>query len=170
MADRISLKIYIDGGCEPNPGLGAWAYAVYRVVNDVLEGQPLAYEAKAVRETTNNRMELTGALEALRWVEAHPEWLRHPKIIVSDSKYLLDGLGWSEKWESKGWMLKKDKPVKNVDLWQDLRAEKDKLFLSWSWVRGHTGVVGNEFCDFLANEAMTELMNRPPLRRGVLVR
>jgi len=170
MSDRISLKIYIDGGCEPNPGLGAWAYAVYRVVNDVLEAQPFAYAAKATRDTTNNRMELQGALEALRWLSDHPEWLRTPVEVVSDSKYLLNGLDWSEKWEARGWLLKKNEPVKNSDLWKELRVAKIRLFLSWSWVKGHSGVKGNEFCDFLADDAMTELRSRPPLRRRVLVR
>lgn len=104
-------------------------------------------------ETTNNRMELTAAIEALRA-------LRKPATVVlyTDSKYVMDGIReWLPNWKRRGWKTASKKPVKNQDLWRVLDEEASRHEITWKWVRGHTGNPGNEEADALANRGIDEL-------------
>jgi ribonuclease HI len=133
------VVIYTDGACSGNPGRGGWG-AVLRwngTQKELHGGEPL---------TTNNRMELMAAIQAL-------EALNRPSQVTlhTDSKYLLDGITkWSAGWQRNGWLTSAKKPVKNEDLWRRLIAALDGHEVSWQWVRGHAGDEGNEQADALA--------------------
>jgi len=133
------VVIYTDGACSGNPGRGGWG-AVLRwngTQKELHGGEPL---------TTNNRMELMAAIQAL-------EALNRPSRVTlhTDSKYLLDGITkWSAGWQRNGWLTSAKKPVKNEDLWRRLIAALDGHEVSWQWVRGHAGDEGNEQADALA--------------------
>lgn len=104
-------------------------------------------------ETTNNRMELTAAIEALNA-------LRKPSQVTlhTDSKYVMDGIReWLPNWKRRGWKTAAKKPVKNQDLWQALDAATDRHEIKWIWVKGHDGNPGNEAADALANRGIDEL-------------
>lgn len=143
-----SVTIYTDGACEGNPGPGGWAAVLmYRNARKEISG--------ACAATTNNRMELTAAIEALRAV-------REPCQIdlYTDSQYVQQGMTlWSAKWKAKGWR-RGTKPVKNADLWQDLDAEAQRHKVRWHWVRGHAANPDNERCDELAVQAIAKLRQR----------
>ena len=133
------VDIYTDGACRGNPGRGGWgAILVYNGVEKELSGGE-AY-------TTNNRMELTAAIEGL-------SALREPcKVtLYSDSKYVVDAflLGWVESWRAAGWRRGKDK-LKNPDLWEKLYALTEIHEVDFIWVKGHAGHDYNERCDILA--------------------
>jgi ribonuclease HI len=143
--DAEPVIIYTDGGCDPNPGTGAWATV-------------LAYKGK-VREltggeydTTNNRMEMTAAIRAL-------EALKRPCRIVlhTDSEYLRLGITqWLPGWKRRGWKRKSGE-IKNADLWRHLDELASKHQITWKWVPGHAGVPENERCDELANQTIAQL-------------
>ena len=133
------VSIYTDGACRGNPGRGGWgAILVYGKYEKELSG--------GERETTNNRMELTAAIEGL-------SALREPcKVtLYSDSKYVVDAflLGWVESWRAAGWRRGKDK-LKNPDLWEKLYALTEIHEVEFIWVKGHAGHDYNERCDILA--------------------
>jgi ribonuclease HI/uncharacterized phage-like protein YoqJ len=136
----VTTEVYTDGACIGNPGPGGWAWAVP-------EG---AHASGAVDHTTNQRMELTAALEALRAVA-------RPVVIVSDSKYLIDAFEkrWYVSWERKGWKNAAKQPVANQDLWVALINEyrRDGGEVEFRWVRGHAGDAMNDVVDRLATEA-----------------
>lgn len=141
-----SVIIYSDGGSDPNPGIGGWA-AVLRFgeYEKVLTGNHPS--------TTNNRMELTAALEALRV-------LKRPCQIefYTDSEYLRKGVTeWIEQWREKGWRSKSGKPVQNEDLWQALWPQIQRHEINWHWVKGHSGDEMNERVDRLARRARLEI-------------
>ena len=141
MSDRIS--IWTDGACSGNPGPGGWG-ALLRWNGH--ERELKGGEA----DTTNNRMELTAAAEAL-------EALRRPSFVdlYTDSQYVRGGITqWLAKWKVNDWRTADRKPVKNVDLWQRLDAARERHEVTWHWVRGHAGSEGNERADELANEGM----------------
>ena len=135
--------LHTDGGCAPNPGPGGWAF--------VLEGGPESVERFGGEPaSTNNRMELTAAIEALRA-------LTRPCVVElhTDSTYVRDGITkWIHNWKRNGWRTAAKKPVKNAELWQLLEAECDRHEVDWRWVKGHAGHDGNERADELANEGM----------------
>ncbi|MDH3219294.1 MAG: ribonuclease HI [Gammaproteobacteria bacterium] len=137
------VVIYTDGACRGNPGPGGWGAVLrYQDRNKTLRG----YDP----ETTNNRMELTAVIEGLRALKrsCHVE-------LYTDSKYVMQGINeWISNWKSNGWKTSARKPVKNVDLWRQLDQEVARHEVDWNWVRGHTGVEGNELADRLANEAI----------------
>ena len=135
--------IHTDGGCLGNPGPGGWA-AVLRHGGTVREisGGELA--------TTNNRMELRAAIEALR-VLTQPCAVE----IFTDSEYLRNGItSWIKGWKARGWITKDKKPVKNADLWRDLDLACAPHRVTWGWLKGHAGHADNERCDVLAGEVM----------------
>lgn len=106
------------------------------------------------RLTTNNRMELTAAIEALRALKGRQQVLLH-----TDSKYLMEGIrSWLPGWKKRGWKTAAKKPVKNQDLWQALDAAAGKHDVTWKWVKGHSGHAGNEEADALANLGIDELL------------
>jgi ribonuclease HI len=103
--------------------------------------------------TTNNRMELTAAIEALRALKG-----RQKVMLYTDSKYLLEGISrWLPGWKQRGWKTAARKPVRNQDLWEALDALAAKHDVTWKWVKGHSGHAGNEEADALANQAIDEL-------------
>ena len=104
-------------------------------------------------ETTNNRMELTAAIEALNALRGTREVVLH-----TDSKYVMDGIReWLPNWKQRGWKTSARKPVKNQDLWQALDEATARHAVTWKWVKGHDGNPGNEEADALANRAIYEL-------------
>jgi len=141
--------MYTDGACRGNPGPGGWGVILsYRDRNKKLSGfDP---------QTTNNRMELTAAIEGLRSLS------RACDIeLNTDSKYVLQGISeWIESWKSNGWKTAAKKPVKNVDLWQSLDEQVKKHRINWHWVKGHAGIEGNEMADQLANVAIDLAMEK----------
>ncbi len=140
------VTIYTDGGCEPNPGIGGWAAVLlYNGARKEIAG--------GERESTNNRMELTAAIQAL-------ESLTRPcKVeLHTDSNYVRLGLTeWLPKWKRNGWKRGKSGEVKNLDLWQRLEQAAARHEVRWSWVPGHRGVVENERCDELAGAEIRKL-------------
>ena len=141
-----TIEIYTDGACRGNPGPGGWgALLLYGEHRKTLHGgEP---------ETTNNRMELRAAIEALNALKGAREVILH-----TDSKYVMDGImKWMPAWKKRGWETANKKPVKNQDLWQALDEAVSRHEIKWNWVRGHTGVDGNEEADALANRGIDEL-------------
>ena len=137
------VVIYTDGACRGNPGPGGWG-AVLTAGDHVKEING------AEPETTNNRMELTAAIRALRALN------RHCQVrLYTDSQYVRTGVTeWLEQWKARDWRTASRKPVKNIDLWQALDAELVRHTIEWHWVKGHAGVPGNDHADRLANEAI----------------
>ncbi|MEP7019149.1 MAG: ribonuclease HI [Pseudonocardiales bacterium] len=138
--ERPHVLIYTDGACKGNPGPGGWGVW--------LRSGDHAKELSGGEElTTNQRMELTAAIEAL-------SALTKPCTVVlySDSKYVLSGItDWIKGWKRNGWLTSAKQPVKNADLWQALDAATARHDIDWRWVKGHSGDVGNERADALAN-------------------
>ena len=141
MSERVS--IWTDGACSGNPGPGGWGAVLrYRARERELKG------GEAL--TTNNRMELTAAIEAL-------EALKRPCAVSlhTDSQYLRGGVtGWLDGWKRNGWRTADGKPVKNEDLWRRLDAAAKPHTIEWLWVRGHAGDKFNERADLLARNGM----------------
>src|SRR5690606_3081944 len=138
-----NVEIFTDGACSGNPGPGGWG-AILRF-NDV-EKELSGGEA----ETTNNRMELTAAIQALNALKEPCEVELH-----TDSNYLRDGIsGWIEGWKRNGWRTADRKPVKNAELWQALDEARRRHKVHWHWVRGHAGHPENERADALARAGM----------------
>ena len=148
---RDTVEIWTDGGCKPNPGPGGWsAILTFKGVTRELSGGEIA--------TTNNRMELTAAAEAL-------ESLKRPCHVVlnTDSEYLKNGITrWHTGWVRKGWKNAKGDAVANMDLWHRILAAAKPHEIEWLWVRGHSGNVMNERADVLATEAREQLMRTGP--------
>ena len=142
MPDKDVVEIWTDGGCKPNPGAGGWgAILVYKGTQRELSGAAL--------ETTNNRMELTAAAEAL-------ETLKRPcKVTLhTDSEYLKNGITrWMTGWVRKNWRNAAGDPVKNMDLWERILAAAKAHEIEWKWVRSHVGIALNERADALATAA-----------------
>jgi len=149
MKARANFLLIADGACKRNPGPGGWAYVVASE-NEVFE----AYGSDP--HTTNNRMEISGLLFGLRKL-AKLSWKGSLQVHL-DSQYVLSGASaWIFGWQKRGWKTAEGEDVKNADLWQELAAElqklKGSLRISWHYVRGHTGVPGNERVDELAAAA-----------------
>ena len=141
---KSSITIYTDGACKGNPGEGGWgAYIEYNNEKVKLYG----YE----KNTTNNRMEITAAIEALRSIK-----IKSNIIIYTDSKYLMNGINtWINGWKKNNWRTSSNKGVKNVDLWKIIDELNSNHSIKWCWVKGHSGNPGNEMADELANFAIT---------------
>ena len=140
------VEIFTDGACRGNPGPGGWG-AVLRY-GDV-ERELFGGEA----DTTNNRMELLAAIEALKALS-----VRCSVDITTDSVYVKNGITtWLEGWKKKGWKTSARKPVKNVDLWQALDTQNQRHEVRWHWVKGHSGHVENERADQLDNRGIDAL-------------
>ncbi len=139
--------IATDGACKGNPGVGGWG-ALLRAANGS-EKELMGAEA----HTTNNRMELTAAIEALKALT------RPASVILStDSSYVRDGITkWIHGWRKNGWKTADKKPVKNAELWQALLDAAARHRVEWRWVKGHSGDPDNERADALANAAIAAL-------------
>jgi ribonuclease HI len=140
------VEIYTDGACRGNPGPGGWAALLSF-------GEREKELAGAQEHTTNNRMELTAVIRAL-------EALKRPAEarVFTDSEYVRRGITeWVSSWKARGWKTADRKPVKNQDLWEELDRLAAQHKIDWRWVKGHSGVPGNERVDRLANEAIDAL-------------
>jgi len=141
------VVVHTDGGCRGNPGPGGWAA--------VLTCGPHRKEISGgALATTNNRMELQAAIEAL-------SSLKQPCAVEmhTDSKYVQNGISaWLAGWKANGWVTKSKQPVKNADLWRQLDAKASLHRVTWRWVKGHAGHEINERCDLLANQAMDKIL------------
>jgi ribonuclease HI len=147
LANVPVVEIYADGACRGNPGPGGWGALL-----SLGERERELYGAEA--QTTNNRMELTAVIRAL---EALKRSVRAK--IYTDSQYVRLGITeWLPQWKARGWRTADRKPVKNQDLWMQLDELANDHELEWHWVRGHSGVEGNERVDALANRAIDELL------------
>ena len=137
------VEIYTDGACSGNPGPGGWgAILVYGDKEKELSGGEV--------DTTNNRMELMAAIEALNALKGSCD-----VDLYTDSTYVMKGITeWLPAWKAKGWKTADRKPVKNADLWQKLEAAAGRHEVRWHWVRGHDGHEMNERADLLAREAI----------------
>jgi ribonuclease HI len=140
------VEIYTDGACRGNPGPGGWgALLSYGEHEKELSGAEVL--------TTNNRMELTAVIRALEALK-RPSQLR----IFTDSEYVRRGITeWVKNWKARGWKTADRKPVKNQDLWERLDTLAAGHKIEWRWVKGHSGVPGNERVDQLANQAIDAL-------------
>ena len=147
MESVIKVDIFTDGAWRGNPGPGGWAALLrYGDTEKMFSG--------AEEQTTNNRMELMAAIEAL-------EQLKKPMdvVLTTDSQYVKDGITkWIGGWKRKGWITSQKKPVKNVDLWKRLDAAVANHSVEWKWVKGHSGHTENEMVDQAANIAIDNLL------------
>lgn len=141
------IEIYTDGACRGNPGPGGWGVLLK-------SGRHEKTMHGGEHDTTNNRMELTAAIEGLRALKRPSE-----VVLYTDSKYVMDGItSWLANWKKRGWKTAAKKPVKNQDLWQALDAEVARHNIRWVWVKGHSGHDGNEEADRLANLGIDEML------------
>ena len=143
-ADKI-VHIFTDGACKGNPGPGGWGA--------ILKYDATSKEIKGFHpNTTNNIMELTAVIEALKAIN------RPCKIIITtDSNYVKNGITeWIHQWKEKKWKTAGKKPVKNKELWEILDKETQQHDITWKWVKGHSGHIENERADELANEAIVQ--------------
>jgi ribonuclease HI len=141
-----TVEIFTDGACRGNPGPGGWGVLL-------IAGERRKTLYGGEKNTTNNRMELRAAIEALKALNGERDVVLH-----TDSKYVMDGINnWLPAWKKRGWKTAARKPVKNQDLWMALDEAVNKHNIRWRWVRGHTGVAGNEEADALANRGIDEL-------------
>lgn len=149
MGKKFQIEIYTDGACKGNPGSGGWAARLIHVPS-----QKICDISGSESNTTNNRMELTAAIEGLRK-------LNRPNVkavVYSDSKYLVDGITkWSFNWIASNWMTAANKPVQNKDLWLELIELNAKHEITWKYVKGHAGIEHNEVVDKLASLAATNI-------------
>tara|TARA_B100000925_G_scaffold291044_1_gene277821 strand:- start:606 stop:1037 length:432 start_codon:yes stop_codon:yes gene_type:complete len=141
-----TVIIYTDGACRGNPGPGGWGVLLkYGTISKELYGGDAS--------TTNNKMELTAAIKALKEIKEPSEI-----TLYTDSKYVLQGIEeWIHNWKKREWKGANKKPVKNIELWKELDELRDKHNIKWKWVKGHSGDPGNEIADMLANKGIDEL-------------
>ena len=140
--DGMRVEIATDGACKGNPGPGGWGALIRfgTAEKELSGGEPV---------TTNNRMELTAAIEALNAL-TRPCTVK----LSTDSRYVMDGLTkWVRGWQRNGWKTADKKPVKNVELWQALITAAERHKVDWQWVKGHAGNPDNERVDKLASDA-----------------
>ena len=138
------IKIYTDGACSGNPGRGGWAAII-------IDGQKIKKLSGASENTTNNRMELTAVISALKYVKDFNIEL------FTDSKYTKDGIQqWIINWKKNGWKTANKKIVSNKELWIELDENVNLHEIEWIWVKGHSGNHYNEIADKLAVNAMSE--------------
>ena len=136
--------IYTDGACSGNPGPGGWAAVIFN------ESKKQNNIFGAIKDTTNNRMELMAPIMALKKIKSNSE-----VIIFTDSTYVKKGITeWIKKWEKNGWKNANKKPVKNIDLWKKLNDLCKKNKVTWKWIKGHSDNKYNNLADQLATSAV----------------
>jgi ribonuclease HI len=141
-----AVTAYTDGACKGNPGPGGWGVQLSwnGHVRELCGGEA---------DTTNNRMELMAAIQALESLKEACN-----VVLQTDSTYVMKGITeWMPGWRRKNWRTADGKPVKNVDLWQRLDAARTRHQVDWRWVKGHAGDPGNEAADRLANQGIAQL-------------
>jgi len=136
------ITIYTDGACSGNPGVGGWGVVI------IEDNKNEFFLNGGDKNTTNNKMELTAAIKALKTFEK-----KSTITLITDSKYVKDGIqSWIQNWKKNGWKTAAKKPVKNKELWIELDDLITKHNISWEWVKGHTGNKHNEKADYLARQ------------------
>jgi ribonuclease HI len=140
------IEVFTDGACRGNPGPGGWGVLMR------IDGEERSLSGFAP-DTTNNRMELTAAIEGLAYFSQSSTI-----CLTTDSQYVRQGITqWITGWKRNGWRTSNKQPVKNQDLWQQLDALAEKHTVSWFWVKGHSGHVENERADQLATQAIDQM-------------
>jgi len=146
----MEVEIFTDGACRGNPGPGGWGALL-------LSGERVRELCGGEKDTTNNRMELTAVIEALRLVAASPAWAVRPVSVFTDSQYVQKGISqWISGWKRNGWRTAAKDPVKNQDLWVPLDEIAGRLNPRWVWVKGHAGIHYNEVCDQLTQDEIAK--------------
>ena len=141
------ITIYTDGACSGNPGMGGWGVVILEDNKDAV------FLNGGHDNTTNNRMELTAAIEALKYFQNKKDI-----TLITDSKYVKDGIQlWIENWKNNGWKTAAKKQVKNKELWMRLDCLINRHNINWEWVKGHTGNTYNEKADYLARRYIEDL-------------
>lgn len=141
------IKIYTDGACKGNPGVGGWGAII-------MQGEKNIELFGGENETTNNRMELMAVIMALKEISSNLEL-----TIYTDSTYVQKGISeWIKNWKVNNWRSSSKKPVKNKDLWIELDEAVGSRKINWEWVKGHAGNEGNEKADELANQGVISMM------------
>jgi len=145
--EEDAILIYTDGACSGNPGPGGWGAVL---IKDAHRKEINGGEA----ETTNNRMELMAAIEALNALKSAPSKV----VLYTDSNYVKGGItNWIHNWKKNGWKTANKKPVKNADLWQAVDEAEEKHNGTWRWVKGHAGHPENERADELARDGINKI-------------
>ena len=140
------IKVFTDGACSGNPGLGGWGVVI--LIND---SDPIFLKGGEF-QTTNNRLELTATIKALKYFKEY-----QLITLITDSKYVKDGIeSWIANWKKNGWRTTSKKPVKNKELWVELDSQIAKHNITWKWIKGHAGDRYNEKADFLARRFIEE--------------
>ena len=141
------ITIYTDGACSGNPGVGGWGVVI------IEDNKNETFLNGGDNDTTNNKMELTAAIQALKAFEK-----KSTITLITDSKYVKDGiLSWIQNWKKNGWKTAAKKPVKNKELWIELDELIAKHNITWEWVKGHAGNTHNEKADYLARQYIEEM-------------
>ena len=142
----MTSDVYTDGACSGNPGIGGWGVVIL-----IDNNQPIHLNGGSLN-TTNNQMELTAAIEALKFLSEASSI-----NLFTDSKYLKDGIElWIKNWKKNNWRTSKKTPVKNKDLWMSLDTQIQRHKINWKWIRGHMGHRHNEYADYLARKFIKE--------------
>ncbi|MBR6912911.1 MAG: ribonuclease HI [Treponema sp.] len=145
-----SIVIYTDGGCHGNPGPGGWGIVV------IADGEARSLSG-GEKITTNNRMELLAAINALSVFANTPSFCGRKIVLNTDSKYVKNGItSWISGWKKNGWKTSKKTDVLNRDLWETLDNLNESVKPEWSWVKGHAGIEYNEKCDQLCQEEIAK--------------
>jgi ribonuclease HI len=140
------IEVFTDGACRGNPGPGGWGALLLLPdrIEELCGGE---------RNTTNNQMELQGAIEALQWIAQQAPTAK--VVLHTDSNYVKNGITeWIQGWKQRGWRTAAKQPVKNQQYWQQLDALNQSLAVDWRWIKGHAGHDGNERADQLANRGL----------------
>ncbi len=141
------ITIYTDGACSGNPGVGGWGVVI------IEDNKNETFLNGGDNHTTNNKMELTAAIQALKTFEKESTI-----TLITDSKYVKDGIqSWIENWKINGWKTAAKKPVKNKELWIELNELIARHNITWEWVKGHAGNKHNEKADYLARRYIEEM-------------
>ena len=147
-----TIEIYTDGGCSGNPGPGGWAYVL------ITENGTLITNSGSTLLTTNNKMELTAVIEALKSVSLNPSDESLNLIVHTDSQYVKNGITtWIHNWIRNGWKTAAKKSVKNKEFWIELQQLSKCLKIEWKWVKGHAGIEHNELCDTLVQKEIASI-------------
>ena len=143
----MTIKIYTDGACSGNPGIGGWGVVILSDNNNPV------FLNGGMQDTTNNQMELQATIQALKYFNKAKSL-----TLYTDSKYVKDGIQtWIIKWKQNGWKTSAKKPVKNKILWIQLDSLICKHEINWKWIRGHSGNENNEKADFLARSYIEKI-------------